>query len=260
MASSGLSPHARVEMSAFSFSPIGIVESCYSEKFGVPRQSLMVASARGVIRFKKEFSNPDCFLHLEGFSHLWVIYLFHKAQNENHPEAWKPTISPPRLGGPTRVGVFASRSPHRPNPIGLSVVKIEKIQRNLEGALEIEVSGVDILDGSPVLDVKPYLPYADGVPGALSGWVEGEIPRYPVVLSPESETKAEQLGIKALIRETLELDPRPRSQRERVRIQDASSVGKRFAFRLKQFDIHWEIQEGGILRVLKIEDLLIESQ
>ena len=247
-------------MSLIPFNPIGVLESCYTEKFGVPRQSLMVSAARGVIRFKKEFSSPECFLHLEGFSHLWVVYVFHKAQNENHPGAWSPTIVPPRMEAPPRVGVFASRSPHRPNPIGLSVVKIEEIRRTREGVTEIEVSGVDILDGSPVLDVKPYLPYADGVLDAKSGWVEGEIPRYPVEFNPESAAKADQFHLRALIEETLTYDPRPRSQRERNPIEAESSVGRRFAFRLKYFDIHWEVQTGGVLRVFEIRERVTESR
>jgi tRNA-Thr(GGU) m(6)t(6)A37 methyltransferase TsaA len=247
-------------MSQITFSPIGVLETCYLEKFGVPRQSLMVSSARGVIRFKKEFSSPECFLHLDGFSHLWVIYVFHKAQNENHPGAWSPTIAPPRLEAPAKVGVFASRSPHRPNPIGLSVVKIEEVRKKADGEIEIEVSGVDILDGSPVLDIKPYLPYADGVPAALSGWAEGEIPRYSVEFTQDAELNADRLKIRKLIEETLALDPRPRSQRERNRIEDASSVGRRFAFRMREFDIHWEILPERRLRVIEIKELLTESQ
>ncbi len=229
----------------WNLTPIGSVESCFEEKFGVPRQSLMTSAARGVIRLEREFSHPDAFLHLSGFSHLWVVYVFHKAQNPNHPKKWSNTIIPPRLEAPPRVGVFASRSPHRPNPIGLSVVRLDRICWNEAGQAELRVSGLDILDGSPVLDVKPYVAYADSVPEARSGWVEGEIPRYAVRFLEEPLQKARELNLQELIEETLAWDPRPRSQRERHPAGDPASEGKRFAFRLKQADIHFEIRQDS---------------
>ncbi len=232
--------------------PIGFISTCFHEKFGVPRQSLMVKEAHGIVRLHPEFSHPDCFLHLSGFSHLWLIYLFHKAQNERHPDLWRPTIQPPRLDAPSRVGVFASRSPHRPNPIGMSVVKLEEIRFSADGSAELRVSGVDILDGSPLLDLKPYLPYADQVGNASSGWAIGEVERYPVEFGPEAHDQAERLGILDLIIGVLEWDPRPRSQREHTPIGDTASVGKRFAFRLMGNDIHWEILPGGRIRVTGI--------
>jgi len=236
-------------MSEFSFQPIGIFESCFVEKFGVPRQSGMAPGARGVIRFRAEFSLAPMFLHLEGFSHLWVVYLFHKAQNPNHPSAWKATVAPPRIDGPARVGVFASRSPHRPNPVGLSVVKIEAIRRASDGCMEIEVSGVDVLDGSPVIDVKPYLSYADSIPGASGGWAEGAIPKFRVVFMKEAAEEAERLGIRTLLEELLEFDPRPRSQREAVPIGDPGSVGRQFAFRLRDRDVRWRIAPDSVIEV-----------
>ncbi|NDG83631.1 MAG: tRNA (N6-threonylcarbamoyladenosine(37)-N6)-methyltransferase TrmO [Proteobacteria bacterium] len=239
-------------MNEFTVRPIGVFESCFVEKFGVPRQSGMAASARGVIRFREEFSAPSLFLHLEGFSHLWVVYLFHKAQNPNHPSAWKPTVTPPRIGGPSRVGVFASRSPHRPNPVGLSVVKIETIRRDRDGCMEIEVSGVDVLDGSPVIDVKPYLPYADSIQGARGGWAEGEIPKYRVEFLPAALEKAERLGIRVLLEELLEYDPRPRSQREAAPIGEPASVGRCFAFRLRDQDVRWRVAGDSVIEVMEL--------
>ena len=212
----------------------------------------MVSEARGTIKLAPEFSNPETVLHLEEFSHLWVVYLFHKNQNANHPEKWSPTISPPRIDAPKKVGVFASRSPHRPNPIGLSVVKLEKINVDAKGGMEIEVSGVDILDGSPVLDIKPYVPYADSVPTATNGWIKNEITRYPVKFSEQAEKIIEDSQLKKLVMEMLEWDPRPRSQREQNPIEAPGSVGKRFAFRLMDFDIHWVIDQGAVISVIEI--------
>lgn len=234
--------------------PIGIIHTCFAEKFGVPRQSLMVSEAKGIIQLAPDFAHPDTILHLEEFSHLWVVYLFHKNQNSNHPEKWTNTITPPRIDAPKKVGVYASRSPHRPNPIGLSVVKLEKISV-VKGVVEIEVSGVDILDGSPVLDIKPYVPYADSVPDASSGWIKNEINRYEVKFSAQAEAALFGNEVKKLITEMLEWDPRPRSQRELAPIESPNSVGKRFAFRLKKFDIHWQIADDSKIEVVEIREL-----
>jgi len=209
-----------------------------------------------MIKLAPEFSHPDTVLHLHEFSHLWVVYLFHKNQNANHLEKWTNTIQPPRIDAPKKVGVFASRSPHRPNPIGLSVVKLEKINLDSKGGIEIEVSGVDILDGSPVLDIKPYVPYADIVSDATSGWIKNEIDRYPVTFSEQAEKVLEDSRLKKLITEILEWDPRPRSQREQSPIEASTSIGKRFAFRLLSLDIHWMIDRDRSLTVVEIKKLV----
>ena len=239
--------------------PIGIIQTCFTEKFGVPRQSMMVNHAWGVIKLDSAYAHPDTVLHLEEFSHLWIVYLFHKNQNPNHPEKWTNTIQPPRIDAPKKVGVFASRSPHRPNPIGLSVVKLEKINR-VGSLVEIEVSGVDILDGSPVLDIKPYVPYADSLPDATSGWIKNEITRYSVMFSEQAEkmilgSSLQHQNLKKLIFEILEWDPRPRSQREQSPIESELSVGKKFAFRLMDYDIHWVIGQSATLMVQEIKRL-----
>jgi tRNA-Thr(GGU) m(6)t(6)A37 methyltransferase TsaA len=235
--------------------PIGVIETCFQEKFGVPRQSLMLEEAWGRVVLEKEFSGADAFLHLQGFSHIWLIYLFHKGQNERHPRAWSPTITPPRIDAPNKVGIFASRSPHRPNPIGMSVVKLEEIIMHPDGKTELRVSGVDILDGTPLLDIKPYLPYADRVESATSGWIQNEIRRFPVEFANDTSRVAENLGLTALIRGILEWDPRPRSQREHAPLEATSSIGKRFAFRLMQHDIHWEVAPDSRIRVVEIRRL-----
>lgn len=237
--------------SNIAWEPIGSIETCFAEKFGVPRQSGMVPAARGIIRLKPEFS-PDTVLHLSDFSHLWVIYDFHKIQNENHPARWSPTIQPPRVDAPKRVGVFASRSPHRPNPIGMSVVRLEAIRLKGSPGIEIEVSGVDILDGSPVMDLKPYVPYSDCVEEANSGWIQREIERYPVEFLPDPEGVLRERGLLELARQVLEWDPRPRSQRERAPLEAPASVGRRFAFRLGGLDLQWEVGSGARIRVIAV--------
>jgi tRNA-Thr(GGU) m(6)t(6)A37 methyltransferase TsaA len=235
--------------------PIGWMETCFTEKFGVPRQPGMVPAARGLIRLLPAYP-PETVLHLSDFSHLWVLYEFHKIQNENHPASWSPTIQPPRIDAPKRVGVFASRSPHRPNPIGMSVLKLERIRTDGEGGIELEVSGVDVLDGTPVIDLKPYVPYADSLRDANSGWIQNEIERYPVEFSEEAEGILAREGKLELARQILEWDPRPRSQREHVPISDPTSVGRRFAFRLGPLDLHWEVGVGSRIRVLRVENSL----
>lgn len=231
-----------------NFSPIGVVKSCFKEKFGVPRQSLMADQAFGILKLNPDPAFSLAVKDLEGFSHIWVLYVFHK----NIEKGWNPTIIPPRLEGPQRVGVFASRSPHRPNPIGLSCLKLERIDHLAKGGIEIHVSGLDILDGSPLLDIKPYLSYADSIVDAKSGWAEGEIQKYPVTFSTKSlstiekSAKTQHPKLKELLVQMLELDPRPTSQRAAIPIGQTDSEGRRFAFRLFDFDVHWQILDQSI--------------
>lgn len=235
--------------------PIGYIHTCFVEKFGVPRQSRMVNQARGVIKLHPDFSDPDTVLGLAEFSHVWVIFLFHKIQTAFHQEKWRPTVNPPGLNAPQKVGVFASRSPHRPNPIGMSAVKLESIRMNETGQLEIEVSGVDILDGSPVLDIKPYVPYADSVSEANSGWTTGEIKHYRVTFSEQVENVlAGNINLKKLIIEVMQLDPRPRSQRDAAPLEKNENIGKTFAFRFLKYDLRWVIAPS---QVIHLEDIII---
>ncbi len=149
-----------------------------------------------------------------------------------------------------RVGVFASRSPHRPNPIGMSCVKLEKIDLKAKGGPEVHVSGLDILDGSPLIDIKPYLPYADSIPDAKCGWASSDIPKYPVSFSEKSlisiENSHRHPNLKELLIQMLELDPRPTSQRQYISIEDPKSRSRKYGFRLFDFDVQWEIVNQGI--------------
>lgn len=146
--------------------PVARIYTDFEDKFGIPRQSGRVPSLRGRIVFEPEFRTPEALRGLEGFSHLWLIFDF----SEAHREGFSPTVRPPRLGGNRRIGVFASRSPYRPNSLGLSVVRLERLVQSEGEGTVLEVSGVDLLSGTPIYDVKPYLPFADAVPNAVSGY------------------------------------------------------------------------------------------
>lgn len=210
--------------------PIGFVRSGFKEKFGIPRQAGLVQFARAEIYLSAK-KYRDAVIGLEGFSHIWVIFSFHKAT------PGKTTIRPPRLGGAKKVGVFASRSPHRPNPIGLSAVKLEQvIQTGKE--VRILISGSDLLDGTPVLDIKPYLRYADSIPRATQGWAETKRQHLRVSFSSKARLQCKQVDptgerkLIPLIRGLIREDPRPPFQKA-----DAD-----YAFQLEEFDVHWSVQ------------------
>lgn len=241
---------------SYAFAPIGYIRSCFKEKFGVARQSMMISQARGVLKFNPDPAYRNSLRHLHEFSHLWIIFVFHK----NLEKGWRPLINPPRLEAPEQVGVFASRSPHRPNPIGMSVVKIEEIDFSAPGGIELHLSGLDILDGTPVLDIKPYMAYADSFVDATPGWASRSIQKYRVEFSPESLLAIEESGtryhpdLQTLLQQMLELDPRPTSQRRRARIEADESEGLIFAFRIFDFDVRWQIHNKGIF-VVELEKL-----
>ena len=222
--------------------PIGVLHTCFREKFGAPRQPLMIPEATGTIKLTADDRYRRALQGLETFSHIWIVFLFHKAGERE----WRPTVETPRLEAEGKMGVFASRSPHRPNPIGLSAVKLDRIDLD---TLEIHVSGVDILDGTPVLDIKPYLPYADALPDASSGWATREIEKFTVKFSESAlETLASHPypRFKELLTQMLEWDPRPTSQRRAAPIFAEKSEGMRFAFRVMDSDIHWRIHARTI--------------
>ena len=157
------------------------MESQFATKFGVPRQSGLVEELRSTVVFAPEYRDPTALRGLEGFSHLWLLWGFHKAQRES----WSPTVRPPRLGGNERLGVFATRSPFRPNPLGLSCVKREGVDLQSPRGPLLHVSGADLMDGTPIYDIKPYLPYADCWPEATEGFAPAPEGRLQVVISPE---------------------------------------------------------------------------
>lgn len=197
---------------------IGRIHSCYSEKFGIPRQPGLVKSARGAVELFPPCNREEMFRELATFSHIWLQFLFHEAVEDG----WRPTVRPPWLGGQKRVGLYASRSPHRPNFLGLSVVRYLGLRKE-KGKLFLDISELDLLDGTPIFDIKPYVPYSDSVQEASSGFVRFSEKKIEVHFTPEAEAACQkyqkQTGreLKQLIQEVLEQDPRPASQRGRPR-------------------------------------------
>lgn len=190
--------------------PIGKVKSPYKQKFGIPRQANLVSSAIGLIKLNSSFTDIDCLREADQFSHLWIVYLFH----ETAPRRWTNTVQPPRLGGKQKVGVFSSRSPFRPNPLGLSAVKyLEHYKKN--GSIYIKIGGLDLLDGTPILDIKPYIPYADSIPDANGGYAsEKPQQKLSVIFTENAQNELKEYAskwenLRSLIVETCSLDPRP---------------------------------------------------
>ena len=242
--------------SEFTFTPIGILSSCFKEKFGIPRQPGLVEEARAVLKLRNEADFHHAVRGLEMFSHVWVVFVFHQHDARN----WKPSIRPPRMGGAKKIGVLASRSPHRPNPIGISAVELDRIDLNAPGGIEIHLKGVDFLDQTPVLDIKPYIPYADAITQANSGWAVDPIVRNPVKYSEVAENKVTALqtqnypNLKKLITGLLELDPRPAFQKRQLSPENPLSHGTEYGFRVLDFDVKWKITDG-IFYVYDIESI-----
>ena len=214
--------------------PIAHVRTCYGEKFGVPRQSGLVGEAWGQLVFEPEYRQLDAIRGLDGFSHLWLVFIFH---HTSHKE-WKPTVRPPRLGGNQKVGVFASRSPFRPNPIGLSCLKIEKIDLLNPLAPIIHLSGVDVVDGTPVIDIKPYVPYADCLPNASEGFAQGPPP--PLALHWQNDIDANiDSATKRLIEKSLSMDPRPAYQND--------DQQREYGCLINGLNVRWTVQNNTVL-------------
>lgn len=209
---------ARPAADALTLSPIAIARSCFKDKFGVPRQPGLTRHAHAQLVIAPPFSREDAFRGLESASHLWLIFQFHEAVRAE----WRPVVRPPRLGGNRKVGVFASRSPFRPNSLGLSVVRNHGIGRDDDGNLVLRISDHDLIDGTPILDIKPYLPFCDSVPQASLGWADSApTDRLEVAFLPEAEQQLAALAperypdLKALIADVVSYDPRPSFRRGR---------------------------------------------
>jgi tRNA (adenine37-N6)-methyltransferase len=195
----------------FTFQPIGYIQSCFSEKFGIPRQPGLVPEARAVLTIVPPFNKTEAFRGLHAFSHVWVLFVFH----ECYQRPWRATVRPPRLGGNRRVGVFASRSGFRPNALGQSVVALLGIER-IKGILRLRLGGIDLLEGTPVLDIKPYLPYADAIADAKAGYApDAPAGNKEVLFTTPAEMACATLDpgrypdLKKLISGLLAQDPRP---------------------------------------------------
>lgn len=197
-----------LDFKSMEIGPIAHIQTDFPEKFGVPRQSGLAKELRGRIVFEKEFRNPDALRGLEGFSHIWLIWEF--SANRRSSGEWQPTVRPPRLGGNAHMGVFATRSPFRPNPLGLSCVKVSSVELDSQDGPVIYVTGADLMDGTPIYDIKPYIRYADARPEAVCGYVDDLKERTLKVVFPgELARKIEDREVIPSLIETLRLDPRP---------------------------------------------------
>lgn len=222
--------------------PIAHIRTAFPEKFGVPRQSGLAKNLRGTIIFEKEYRNPDALRGLEGFSHLWLIWEF--SANRRAEGEWQPTVRPPRLGGNAHMGVFATRSPFRPNPLGLSCVRIAGIDLETQDGPVIHVTGADLMDGTPIYDIKPYIKYADSRPEAVCGYVDNLQERsLKVVLPSELSAEITDKEIIPSLIETLQLDPRPSYHDDPDREYGMSFAGYNVRFKVN----------AGVLEVTGME-------
>jgi tRNA-Thr(GGU) m(6)t(6)A37 methyltransferase TsaA len=214
--------------------PVATIRTPFPTKFGIPRQSGILDMLESRIVFEKEYRVKDALRGLEDFSHIWLIWVFSEAVREE----WSPTVRPPRLGGNTRMGVFATRSPFRPNPIGLSCVKLLRIEGN-----ELVVSGADLMDGTPILDIKPYLPFADAKPDASGGFAE-PLREYALQVEfPEPLLSKVPPQYRAPLKEILAQDPRPAYQQDPTRV---------YGFPFADLEIRFTVRDG-ILTVVAVE-------
>lgn len=207
------------------------IRTDFPTKFGIPRQSGMVEGLRGRIVFEPEYRNAEALRGLEGFSHLWLIWDF----SEAHREGWSPTVRPPRLGGNQRIGVWATRSPFRPNPIGLSSVRIAGIHLSTPEGPVIEVEGADLMDGTPILDIKPYLPYTDAHTDAKGGFAQAQHEEREILTVDIPQEMADRLPKEKMeaLRQVLAADPRPRYQDDPNRIYGFIFAGREVHFRVE---------------------------
>lgn len=232
----------------FELEPIGVVRSCFTDKFGIPRQGGLVPAARGHIELYPPFNNAQAFVGLAGCSHLWLQFIFHA----NRATGFRPRVRPPRLGGNKTLGVFATRSPVRPNPIGLSVVKLDKVI--VTGATaQLAISNHDLLDGTPIVDIKPYVPYVDAVAEAVNPVAPAPPSTVPASFSHSAAAQCEQHGarlqtdLRALIEQLLGQDPRPQYQ--------TPNPERLYGMALFDLDIKWHYQaqpDGVAIRVSEI--------
>lgn len=222
----------------FSMRVIARIHSDFSSKFGVPRQSGLVDALTATVVFEPEFRSADAVRGLEDFSHIWLIWAFHQAVRET----WSPTVRPPRLGGNVRMGVFATRSPFRPNPIGLSSVVLEGIEMTAEQGPVLHVRGADLVDGTPIFDIKPYLPYGDCHPEAAGGFASTPAgAALEVVIPPQCLTQVPPERREALVG-VLAQDPRPHYQRDPERV---------YGFCFAEREVRFTVAEN----VLTVQDI-----
>ena len=225
----------------YSITPIGIIQSPYQEKFGIPRQPDLAPSAPLSLQLLPPFDQPDCVRGLEAFSHVWVTFVFHQTL----ARGWQPLVRPPRLGGNSKVGVFASRATHRPNGLGMSLLRLKSI--DTQHGVTLHFHGGDLLDGTPVVDIKPYIPFVEAKPYAIGGFVDGPPTQLTVFWSDKARADLQAwpqapAWLASLIDEVLAQDPRPAYQNDPTR---------RYGMRLADCDIQFNI-DGQTVTLLEI--------
>ncbi len=222
----------------FVMKTIARIHSDFAGKFGVPRQSGLVEALEARVVFEPAYRNPAALRGLEGFSHIWLVWVFDQAVRAE----WSPTVRPPRLGGNARLGVFSTRSPFRPNPIALSAVTLAGMEETREWGTVLRVRGADLMDGTPILDIKPYLPYADCRPEALGGFASAPAGETLAVECPPELWEKVPPQRREALRAVLALDPRPRYQED---------PGRVYGFGFAGLEVRFSV-EGGVLRVREI--------
>ena len=223
---------------------IARVRTDFPTKFGLPRQSGLVPELEGVVEFEEGFRVPEAVRGLEGFSHIWLLWGFSEgfaSREENKDDRslrWSPTVRPPRLGGNERMGVFATRSPNRPNPIGLSAVRLLAVDKNSPVGPRLRIAGIDMMDGTPVYDIKPYVAYADSVPEASGGFTLGREPERVPVSCPEEVQASLPAETWEALAGVLACDPRPRYHRDPDRVYGFSFAGREVRFTEDAAGVH----------------------
>jgi len=236
----------------YHLTPIGKVHSPYKEKFAIPRQPGLVTNATGNIELIGEANNVELVRDLKDYSHIWVIFIFH----ETLEQGWKPLVRPPRLGGNKKTGVLATRSTFRPNGIGMSVVKLENVLQK-DKSIFIEISGMDLLDQTPVVDIKPYIPYSDSIVNATS-LIAQEAPKatlnveFTEEVNKKIKTEAIEFpNLRDFITEVLSQDPRPAYKQNK-------EDNKIYGIRLYDFNIRWKIKNANTIEVLAFEKEMLD--
>ena len=234
----------------FEITPVAFVESCYKEKFATPRQSGLVSEAKGKLRFVAPFNHPDAFIGLENCSHIWIEFVFHQCLKQG----WKNKVRPPRLGGNEKMGVFATRATHRPNGMGLSVVKLDEIsieQVDSKDSIVLHVSGLDLIEGTPIIDVKPYVPYSDNISNAHYPFAQYA----PKRLNVKFSAKAQQQIIDSkensdFIESVLSLDPKPAFH--------GIDSSRTYGAKLNNYNVTWRYlieNDLTVIEVISVEPL-----
>lgn len=225
-------------MSEFAFAQIGVIRSPWKEKFAVPRQPGLVQDGVGELHLQAPYNQPEAVRGLEDFSHLWLLFVFHQTM----AGGWRPTVRPPRLGGNARMGVFATRSTFRPNPIGMSLVELKGIRMEKQQVI-LQLGSLDLVDGTPVVDIKPYLPFAEAVPDARAGFApNAPAADMPVRFSARAQEQLQQQSryphLARFIREVLAQDPRPAYRQGEI-------LDREYAAWLMDFNVRWRVDDAG---------------